>query len=100
MQLANGYETMTTFWQDFTIADKFGKKAVIETYDVAFNEWKHDYKYITELSIVLNHKIWQHWESKNEELSKTYNDLWTKLEDYVFENFSEEEIQYYYKITD
>lgn len=28
----NGYEPITTFWQDFSIADKFGDKAIADTY--------------------------------------------------------------------
>ena len=54
----NGYETMTTFWQDFTIADNFGVDAVNDTYNRAFNSWKDDYRYLTELVMVLNWKIW------------------------------------------
>ena len=55
----NGYETFTTFWQDFSIADRFGVAAIKDTFTRAFNEWKHDYKYLTELVMVLNWKIWQ-----------------------------------------
>ena len=35
----NGYETFTTFWQDFTIADRFGVSAIKDTFKRAFNEW-------------------------------------------------------------
>ena len=28
----NGYEPITTFWQDFSIADKFGIAAIEDTY--------------------------------------------------------------------
>ena len=52
----------TTFFEDFTIADKFGKKAVLDTYQRAFKEWKSDYKYLTELVIALNWKIWEHYD--------------------------------------
>ena len=38
MRLENGYETFTTFWMDFSIADKFGVNAVNDTYIRAFNE--------------------------------------------------------------
>ena len=56
-----GYKVQTTFWEDFTIADFFGVKAIQDTFDRAFGEWKKDYKYLTELILVLNHKIWQHY---------------------------------------
>ena len=31
----NGYTPKTTFWMDFSIADKFGAKAVRDTYNRA-----------------------------------------------------------------
>lgn len=52
-----GYKPMTTFWQDFSIADAFGIAAVVDTFKRAFKEWKDNYKYLTELVMVLNHKI-------------------------------------------
>ena len=55
-----GYDPMTTFWEDFSIADKYGIAGVKDTYKRAFSEWKDDYKFFTELTLVLNHKIWQH----------------------------------------
>lgn len=41
----NGYEMQTTFWQDFSIADKFGISAIEDTYERAFKEWKDNYIY-------------------------------------------------------
>ena len=52
-----GYKPFTTFWQDFSIADVFGKEAVMDTFQRAFEEWKNNYVFITELVMVLNHKI-------------------------------------------
>lgn len=57
-----GYNLLTTFWEDFSIADKYGIVGVKDTYRRAFNEWKDDYKFFTELTLVLNHKIWQHYD--------------------------------------
>lgn len=28
----NGYKMQTTFWMDFTIADKFGENSIYDTY--------------------------------------------------------------------
>ena len=55
--LENGYELQTTFWNDFSIADRFGLSAIQDTFNRAFKEWKENYKYLTELVLVLNHKI-------------------------------------------
>ena len=62
----NGYELQTTFWEDFSIADRFGLAAVLDTFNRAFREWKGDYKFLTELTLVLNHKIWQYHEKRPE----------------------------------
>ena len=64
----NGYEPQTTFWEDFSIADKFGKDAVQDTYNRAFADWKSNVVYLTEMVLVLNHKIWQHY-THNDELA-------------------------------
>ena len=94
-----GYKPITTFWEDFTIADKFGIDAIKDTYNRAFNEWKNDYKYMTELCLVLNHKIWRYYEEKRN-LAAVYNDLWMKLDEYLSNTLKGEELDYYYRITD
>lgn len=99
IETMTGYKPITTFWDDFSIADRFGVNAVKDTYKRAFNEWKDDYKYLTELVMVLNHKIWQHYE-KDEALAQVYNELWEKADKYVCENLKGEEAKYFYEITD
>ena len=71
----NGYETITTFWSDFTVAEKFGETAIRDTYKRAFSEWKANYMYLTELVLVLNWKIWDYYQSENKEFSVLYNEL-------------------------
>ena len=93
------YECITTFWEDFSIADQFGVAAIKDTYNRAFNEWKTDYKYLTELVMVLNHKIWQ-WYERNEAYAKVYNELWEQADLYACENLQGEEASYFYSTTD
>ena len=94
-----GYEPITTFWSDFTIAEAFGHDAIKETYERAMKEWKSNYKYLTELVIVLNHKIWQ-WYKADEATGRLYNDLWIKADKYACDNLEGEEAEYYYSVTD
>lgn len=54
----NGYKFKTTFWNDFTIADKFGLDAVKDTFKRAFAEWRSNVIYLTEFVLVLNWKIY------------------------------------------
>ena len=62
----NGYEPITTFWQDF--------------------------------SIVLNHKIWQ-WHERDNQRAILYDKLWREA-DAMTAEWSDEEQEYYFEITD
>lgn len=99
-EMTGGYELMTTFYEDFSLAEPFGKEAIKDTYNRALNEWKHDYKYITELYMILNWKIWRMHEKNNQDFARLYYDLWVDLEKWVDNNFNDEEIRYFYRTTD
>lgn len=94
-----GYEPKTTFWEDFSIADGFGVDAIKDTFSRAFGEWKDNYVYLTELVMVLNHKIWQHFQS-NESFAKMYQDLYNQADEYACDNLKGDELDYFYKTTD
>ena len=96
----NGYIPKTTFWNDFEIADAFGAYAVQETYDRAMKEWAHDYEYLTELALVLNHRLWMHYGNNNETLAKVYDRLWRKTDTYAIAHLEGDELRYYVEVTD
>ena len=87
IEKTTGYKPLTTFWGDFSIAEKFGVKAVNDTFKRAFEEWKD------------NHKIWQ-WYEKNDELARVYNALWEEADNYGCENLKGEELDYFYETLD
>ena len=93
------YEFKTTFWQDFSIADKFGIDAIKDTYKRAFKEWKDNYIYLTELVLVLNWKIWD-WYEKDTSIAKVYNDFWEKTQNYAYDNLKGDELTYFYRTID
>ena len=95
----NGYKTITTFYQDFTIADAFGVSAIKDTYRRAFNEWKDNYKYLTELVMVLNCKIWEYYKT-NDEYAEVYDELWQKADEYACTNLHGDEAAYFFRVTD
>lgn len=99
-----GYKPVTTFWQDFSIADQYGIYEIVDTFNRAFDEWKSDYKYLTELVLVLNHKIFQHYVSGGDKtqnrIASLYNVLWTKANEYALDNLQGEEAEYFYRVTD
>lgn len=94
-----GYKAQTTFWQDFSIADRFGLDAICDTYRRAMAGWKDNHIYLTELVMVLNHKIWQ-WYEKNELIAQTYQELWEKCDAYALEHLKGDELNYFYEVTD
>ena len=94
------YEFKTTFWMDFTIADKFGIEAVKDTFKRAFSEWKTDYIYLTELTLVVNWKCWQHYKKNNIEISKLYSEYYYQLREYGLDNLKGKELEYFIKTLD
>ena len=94
-----GYKMKTTFWDDFSIADRFGTDAVKDTFNRAFNEWKGNVEYLTELVMVLNWKIWS-WYGKNEKLAEVYNDLWGLADGWACDNLEGDDLEYFYATTD
>lgn len=95
----SGYEVQTTFWEDFSIADHFGLSSIQDTFNRAFKEWKEDYEYLTELVLVLNHKIWQ-WHGRKPEVAALYNSLWEQADKYAMDNLKDDELCYFLEVTD
>jgi hypothetical protein len=97
-----GYEPKTTYWMDFSIADRFGLNAIKDTYNDAMRNIKSGclgVVYLTELVMVLNWKISQFYE-KDMAKARLYNDLWQKADLYAQDNLSGDELQYFYRTTD
>ena len=95
-----GYKQITTFFTDFSIADHFGLSAIKDTYKRAFEGWKMNYKYLTELVMVLNWKLWQHHEEGNEAYEELYTKLWEEADAYACDNLKGAELSYFYRTTD
>lgn len=94
-----GYKTKTTFWDDFTTAERFGTDEIYDTYNRVTKEWKSNVEYVTELAMVLNHKIW-YWNDKDAALSALYNTLWMELDEWCINNLTGDDIVYYLQTTD
>lgn len=92
-----GYTPKTTFWTDFSLAEPFGQDAIVDTYNRAFDEWKNNVQYLTELVMILNWKIWQH---ANDELSDVYNELWKDADSYCCDNLKGDDLSYFLTTTD
>lgn len=100
--IPDDYKRKTTFWSDFTIAEPYGVSALMDTYKRGLLYAKTDYEAFTELVMILNWKIWDHFEAGNMPLAKAYNNLWLKSQaDYnnTFKS-NKEAMHYYYETTD
>lgn len=95
------YRSKTTFWDDYSIADAFGPGAVEDTFRRSFRAWKHNYEYLTELVMVLNHKMWA-WYSKNPQglMYQVYEKCFIEASSYAIDNLKGEELSYYLRVTD
>lgn len=93
------YELQTTFYDDFSIADRFGVYAIKDTYKRAFAEWKTDTVYITELTMVLNWKIFE-WYGNDEEYAALYDELWRKTDAWCMKHLKGPDLDYFLKTTD
>ena len=95
-----GYEPITTFYEDFFIADRFGLSAVKDTYRRGLKSAESlGYKYLTEFVMALNWKIHEHY-GQNDALARLYTDLYELGDNYARENLTGDELSYYYDTTD
>lgn len=94
-----GYKQQTTFYEDFGIAEHFGKDAIVDTFNRSLDMWKRNTEYLTELVMVLNWKIWEHHETKPE-FAEIYNILWSTADEYAQKHLKGKDLSYYYRTTD
>lgn len=100
IEAITGYKPKTTWYQDFSIADVFGASAVVDTFkDAMMNCENLGCEYLTELVMVLNWKIFEHYE-KNDVLANLYNELWEAASEHALETLQGEELDYYLNTTD
>ena len=99
IQELTGYVPKTTFYTDFSIADQFGTSAIQDTYHRAFESWKSNIEYLTELVMVLNWKIWR-WHEHNDEYAHLYDKLWKQADQYCMDNLKGSDLTYYIQTTD
>ena len=96
-----GYKPQTTFWQDFAIADIFGERAIIDTVVRAARDWHDNAVYITELSLVLNHRGWMHYHAKRKQYADLYFSAWEWLTGKIVNEWlTGDDLAYYYETTD
>lgn len=91
----------TLYWQRFSIAEKYGKDEIKRVYDEILNESKKDYKLITELVMILNHKSWEHCEYINcSAFCELYAQLYRDACEYALNRLEGDELSYFLDVID
>ena len=93
------YKFKTSFWEEFSISDQYGAQGVVEHYNLVFDQWKDNLKYLTELVLVLNWKIYQ-WYQVDDTLGMTYDDLWKRTDSFAMDTLRGEDLHYYLSVLD
>ena len=99
--IPDGYQMQYTWWMDYSIADKFGLKAVQDTYTRSFKEWHTNRVAMQEMTAVLNWRGWLHYnKDNNSELAKLYFKLWEECYQKCLDYFKGDELSAYWEFLD
>ena len=93
------YNFESTFWEEFSIAEDYGAEGVKEHYDLVFNQWKDNIKFLTELVLVLNIKIFI-WYGVDDTIGKMYDQLWKETDGYAIDTLKGDDLHYYLHTLD
>lgn len=99
IEALTGYKPITSFYMDFSIADRFGINAIKDTFNRAFEAWHNNYKYLTELVMALNWKCWEHYDHDDQK-SVLYRELYERTNTFALDNLEGKELSYFIRTTD
>jgi hypothetical protein len=78
----------TNDWEFFTAPEQKEDVDIEELYRKLFREWRNDVKFVAELSMCMNWKLWEHYEKGDESLAELYNSLRMRVHDYALDVFT------------
>lgn len=93
------YKFESTFWEEFSIAEEYGAEGIREHYNIVFEQWKDNLKYLTELTLVLNIKIFL-WYKVDDSIGQTYDQLWKETDGYAMDTLKGDDLHYYLHTLD
>ena len=117
MNLADmgSFQPQYTFYSDFSIADWYSESSIRDTYKNVIKSWGGDYKALTEIVMVLNHKSWSFHNKVDsdylgtrctEEVRQRYIEVYAELYEKADAEFRKrykdnaEAMSHYYEVTD
>ena len=91
----------TQAWQCFSIAERISEQEINSTYKRLFDEMKGNFKTMTELVMVLNHKMFQHNDIPgHRRLCELYSNLFESADSYALKTLKGDELSYFLSVTD
>jgi hypothetical protein len=93
------YKFESSFWEEFSIAEDYGPEGIHHHYDIVFEQYKDNLKYLTELVLVLNIKIFI-WYGVDDTIGKMYDQLWKETDSYALETLKGDDLHYYLSTLD
>jgi hypothetical protein len=96
-----GYHPISTFYEDFSIAEKFGFGAIKDTFNRVKKSWlkAEHYEMVTELAMALNWKCWR-WNETNGVWSEFYANAYYEIRDWCHKHLKGDKLSYYLRTTD
>ena len=101
-QVPSSERESTTFCRDFMMAEVYGASAIRDTFNRAFAGWKNNYKYLTELAMTLNHRLffWNAVAGEDDERTKLYNEFWQKTDNWGYNHLKDAELSFFLRVLD
>ena len=93
------YKFESSFWEEFSIAENYGPDGIHHHYDIVFEQYKDNLKYLTELVLVLNIKIFI-WYGVDDTIGKMYDQLWKETDGYAIDTLKGDDLHYYLHTLD
>ena len=99
INIGSSYAPFTTYASDFILAEIEGSAGVIKTAKDAWNNWKTDYKWATEIIMAINFLAWYHYDV---DVNLSLSELYYKYMDLYYEQFNgnSEATDYFFEMTD
>lgn len=96
-----GYKPITTYYEDFSIADNFGLKEIENTFNRCFKQAKQlGVEYLTEFVMAVNWKSFEWHDRGDSAKCQLYCDLYIKADSYAMDNLKGDALTYYIQTTD
>ena len=94
IEALTGYKPRANFYLEFSMAEPFGISAIANTYNRIFAKSKDSVGYITELSMAVNWKVYEHCD-KNVSYAKFYQSIWEQVDNYCNQSLKGINLEYY-----